>query len=403
VNVLGALDARLLAAPRPVRVAAVALTLLVMLIVSLPRVPRVYLDYSRLPILNHLTQPEGYGTDSISDMYEAKVVLHDVGDMYTRTGVDQTPLEAATWTKEQIAPYPPAALLAAAGLYAAGDATRIGYYGMVSLLAVGFLALSLHYFLRTRWYLFPLLYLNFAYLADRFVHVQDGSYLVMLVVVLLALVLARHRSEARHLAMAVAITMKLSPLYYARQVTSMRPRTAVLFGAIVLAGLVLPYFLWDNYLSIYQFGLERKGDWVDSAGALIAAGLVGLLLWYVEVRAGFDAEDLVGWSLVPLAIFFALKLNAPRHLLLVLLVPDKRVVRNLAAAVGLGLPVLLPGLVRFGSVGPLVTVLLVGGLLWFLSRIGWAAVGRDLRHPMATLRLMLRPDPGRMLSNRGVF
>ena len=64
-------------------------------------------------------------------------------------------------------------MLTAAGLYAIGEAIGIGFYGMVLLLATLFIALSLWYFLNTRWYLFPLLYLNFTYLGHRFVYVQD--------------------------------------------------------------------------------------------------------------------------------------------------------------------------------------------------------------------------------------
>ena len=64
--------------------------------------------------------------------------------------------------QEASAPYPPAALLTAAGLYAIGAATGIGFYGMVLLLAALFVALSLWYFLNTRWHLFPS-YLNFAH------------------------------------------------------------------------------------------------------------------------------------------------------------------------------------------------------------------------------------------------
>ena len=87
-------------------------------------------------------------------MVPAKVVLNDPSDMYTKARLEQTPLEKATWTREASAPYPPAALLAAAGLYAIGAATGIGFYGMVLLLAALFLALSLWYFLQTRWYCF---------------------------------------------------------------------------------------------------------------------------------------------------------------------------------------------------------------------------------------------------------
>ena len=82
-------------------------------------------------------------------------MLNDPLDMYTKARLEQTPLEKATWTREESAPYPPAALLTGAGLYAIGAATGIGFYGMVVLLAALFIALSLWYFLNTRWYSFP--------------------------------------------------------------------------------------------------------------------------------------------------------------------------------------------------------------------------------------------------------
>ena len=147
------------------------------------------------------------GTDTIADNYEARVVRNDVRDMYTKRLVEQTPLEAATWSKEAASPYPPVTLLVLAGLAAVGDAAGIGLAGAVAALALVFLALSLVYFLRTRWYLFPLLYLNFGYLAERFFFVQDGSYLVMLVVVMAALLLVARRPGAGALLMAVAATM----------------------------------------------------------------------------------------------------------------------------------------------------------------------------------------------------
>ena len=70
-------------------------TVIVMTVTALPHVPRVWLDYSRLPILNRLDQPEAYGTDTIADMYAARVVQNDPLDMYTKAGVEQTPLEGA--------------------------------------------------------------------------------------------------------------------------------------------------------------------------------------------------------------------------------------------------------------------------------------------------------------------
>ena len=375
------LDARLLAVPRRTQYLIIGATVCLMILTSLPHVPRPWLDFARVPILQWIDQPNSYGPDTIGDGYEARVVLNDPADMYTKRKVEQTPEEAAHWSKEESAPYPPAALLSEAALYALGEQTGLGFYGMVLGLACLFIALSIVYFLQTRWYLFPVLYLNFSYFSYRFVHVQDNTYLIMLVVVMAALFLVRAGRQAGHVLMAVAIAMKLSPLYYVRHLPGLKRTTAALFVAIVAAGLVLPYFIWDNYLYIYQFGNENKGDrWYDLAGALALSGPFTMLLWYADTRLRFDAEDRVGWSLVPLAIFFAVKMNSARHLMIVLLVPDKRGIRTVAAAVGLALHALFPGIIRFNSVMYIAIALLIAGLWMSLRRTGW----NDVREATAS-------------------
>ena len=303
-------------------------------------------------------------------MYGAKVVLNDVADMYTKAQLEQTPLEAATWTKEESAPYPPAVRLAQAAMFAAGERTGLGLYGLTLLLAAAFLAASAWYFLQTRWYLFPLLYLNVGFFADRFVYVQDGSYLVMLAFVMAALLLARQgRGRTAALLMAVATTMKLLPLYYARYVPRMPRAIAWSYAGILIAGLALPYFLWTDYLGIYTFASERKGnDWLDIAGALILAGALTAVLWYVERRSDFNEEDRIGWSLVPFALFAGLLANSGRHLLIALIVPDRRAGRNLAAAAALGLHSLFPDVVRIGSTVYIAAAVLVGVLSYQASR-----------------------------------
>ncbi len=386
---LADLDRRLLAMPRTVRAAVIAFTLAVMVAWSLPNVPRQYVNLAGLPLIGDVQKYETYGPDSLSDMYGARVILNDPSDMYTKARTEQTPLEASTWSKEASAPYPPAVLLAEAGLYAIGEWSGVGFYGMILGCAILFIGLSLVYFLRTRWYLFPLLYLNFGYFSGRFVYVQDNTYLVMLVVVMLALFLARTRRVASHLVMAVATTMKLSPLYYAKNILRMPRRVAWLYVAILFAGLVLPYFVWDNYLYIYRYGNELKGDLASTAGALLLAVPFGLVLWYIEVKLGFDKEDLVGWGLVPFALFLGFKMNVARHLLIVLLVPDKRAVRNVAAAIGLAVPALLPGIVLFNSSLVISTLVLIIGLAGYLDQIGWSAVRDDMQNPARTLRLMM--------------
>ena len=369
--------------------AVIAATILHMIAVAIPNVPRAYVDYARFPLLHSIHQYDTYGTDTIGNSYEAKVVLNDPLDMYTKARLEQTPLEKETWTKEESAPYPPVALLVEAGLYAIGAATGIQFYGMVLLLAALFVALSLWYFLNTRWYLFPLLYLNFAYFGHRFVYVQDDTYLAMLVVVMMALVLARAKPGASHTLMALAITMKLSPAAYVREVLTMRRRTAMIFAAILCAGFVLPYFIWDNYLYIFTFHDQVKGNVYDTVAAVALVVPFTMVLWYVQARLGFDLEDRIGWSLVPFAMLVAIKMRVARHLLVVLLVPDKRGPRNIAAAIGLALYAAAPEVFQLGSVLYITTVLLFVFLAHYLRRIGWATVRDDARHPLRIARLLL--------------
>jgi len=368
------------------------MTAVVMIVTALPHVPRAVVDFSGVPILSGLQRHETYGNDTIGDGYEARVVLNDWRDMYTKTRLDMTPLEAATWSKEACAPYPPAVLLAEAGLYALGTWLGIGFYGSMLTLAVVFVLTSARYFLKTRWYLFPALYLNFVYFGERFVYVQDCSYLVVLTVVMAALHLARRGHAASHALVALATAMKLSPLYYLSNLGTMRRRDAVLYIGILAAGFVVPYFVWENYLYIFQYSAELKGDWKSAAGALLVVLPFALVLRYVETRLHFDWEDRVGWGLVPFAMLLALKMNVARHLLIVLLVPDKRGVRNIAAAIGLAIPVIFGTPVN-SSLGFAILVL-AGGLAYYLSEIGWERVRRDLRNPFRTLRDMAGAGPG---------
>src|SRR5258706_12106214 len=384
-----ALDVRLMAVPKRAQYLILALTAVVMIGMSISNVPREYADYSKIPLLRRLHQNQHYGTDTISDMYVSKVILNDPRDMYTKSELSQTPLEAATWSKAESAPYPAAALVTEAGLYAIGEWTGVGFYGMILGLACAFLALSAWYFLQTRWYLFPVLYLNFSYLSNRFVYVQDDTYIIMLVVVMAALVLARYRFEASHALMAVAIAMKLSPLYYARHISTMTGRMAALSVAILVAGFVLPYFVWDNYLYIYGFHDAVKGNVYDTAAALVVGVPFTTLLWYIETKLGFDLEDRIGWSLVPFAMFIAIKMRVTTHLLIALLVPDKRGFRNIAAAVGMGFHGAFPSLVLLGSAGSIMTVLLFVAQHHYLEQIGFDTVRDDFRHPVRTLKMML--------------
>lgn len=389
-----AVDRRLVSCPRAVQRLLVAVTFLAIAAAAVTNVPRAAIDFAGIPLLERIHQNEGYGTDTIADMYESRVILHDVRDMYTKTATAQTPLEAETWSKAASSPYPPAVLLAMAAVYAIGERTGVGFYGAMFVAGLLFLALSAVYSLQTRWYIFPLAWLNFVYLVRRFFYVADDSYLLMLLVCVVALLVARARRPGAHLLMAVATIMKLSPLYYVKYLPAMKRATAVAFVAILVVGLVLPYFIWPNYLYIFFFHEQtRSGTWAGRLVALAFVALFTVVLAYVETRLQFDPEDRIGWSLVPFAMLLALGMNAARNLLVVLLLPDKRVIRNFAGAVGLGLYWLLPRRPPFGAVTYFMIVLLCAGLVYYLSRIGWQVVADDARHPLRTARMVIGRRP----------
>lgn len=381
-----------MAASPGTRRAILILTWVVIVATAITNVPRAYVDFAGLPLLEKIRQPEHYGTDTIADMYEARVVLNDASDMYTKALVPQTAFEAHTWSKEASAPYPPATLLAEAGLYALGTWSGVGFYGVIAALAFLFLALSAWYAHRTRWYIFPLLYLSFSYLGERFFRVQDGSYLIMLNVVMAALVLARQERTSAHLLMAVATTLKLSPAYYVRHLAAWSRPVAAAYIGILALGLVVPIFIWENYLYIYTFHRDLKGGVADTVAAIGITLPFTVLLWYIETRLPLQFEDRIGWALVPGAMFMGLMSNTARHLVLALLIPDRRGVRNVVAAVGLLLPAVLPGIVRPNSALLICSALLVISLAVYLGRIGWDVVIDDLRHPSRTVRMMLRDD-----------
>jgi hypothetical protein len=179
-----------------------------------------------------------------------------------------------------------------------------------------------------------------------------------------------------------------------RNLASMMRGTAMTFIGILVTGLVVPAMIWEDYLYIYVFHGTVKGNVYDTAAAIVIVVPFSLVMWYVQVRRHFDLEDRIGWALVPLALFTAIKMRVARHLLIVLLVPDKRGDRNAVAAVALALRAVWPDLFHLASVMYMSVVLLCLVLVRDLRRIGWPTVKADLRRPARTLRLLLLdPQP----------
>ena len=367
------LDQALCAVPKPLQMALAALAAVALFTSWLFFVPRAYIDFSDLPVLNRISQPAGYGTDTLADMYEARVVLNSPRDMYTKELVDQTPEEARAWSKAASAPYPPTALFIDAALYWIGMKSGIGYYGMILLLAAYFHVAALYYCLQTRWYVFLLMALCGFFFSERFAYVQDCTYLIFLALVITALLLAKRRPSIAVGLTGVAIDVKLLPMFFLTNLTWMRRRQAAVLIGVVAAGLVLPYFLLPNYLYIYSFQSETRGGLWQTVGAIAVTLPFSYLLWRLQRRGQFDLEDRIGWSLVPVALFLAFNVNAARHLLVALLVPDKHAMRTSTAAIGIGIYALSGGSMSINSVLPLMTAALYAYLLWRSHQPGESA------------------------------
>ena len=258
------------------------------------------------------------------------------------------------------------------------------------VLAALFLSLSLWYFLKTRWYLFPLLYLNFAYFGHRFVYVQDDTYLAMLVVVVIALVVPRpfearrqpRPDGARHHDEALARGVRApDPGHAAPHGDDLCRHPVRRFRAPVFHLGELPVHL---HVPRGEQGQHLRHDRGGRARrALHDCALVRRDA--ARVRQG--GSDRVVARAVR---------DVPRHQDAGRAPPADRAAgagqagpaqhrgRHRPRALRRG-----PDVFKLGSVLYITTVLLFAVLAHYLWRIGWATVLDDARHPLRTVRLLL--------------
>jgi hypothetical protein len=335
-------DGWLVARPPAARVVVLGLTLAFALVVRLSYVPVSYHDFG------WLNRGSDYGCDYYSDSYGARTVENHPLDMYTRRLTEQTRPEMY-WSKRSAAPYPPAELFLLAGAHALGEATGLGLYGML-MAADGLLVLAmLVYALETRWYLFPLVQLN-VFLAYRFWGIGSFNGLLVLSCLMLGVMVARTRPTAGILCAVFAVCLKLTPVFFLTNFLRFRRRTALAAGALLVAGFVLPLFVFENYRYIYGFHATRDiGPIVRALGAvglegthtrtiaavlgwflpLVLGGAFSLVLLYAQLKLDFTWEDRIGWAAVPFALLFSLRMLSMRVLFEAMAIPDRRRARSL--------------------------------------------------------------------------
>jgi hypothetical protein len=335
-------DRWLLTRPPAVRAVVLALTVAFAVVVRLSYVPASYHDFG------WLNRGTDYGCDYYSDAYGARTVFNHPLDMYTRRLTEQTRAETY-WSKRAVAPYPPAELFMLAGAHAVGEATGVGLFGV--LMGVDFLlmALVLAYSLRERWYLFPLVYSN-VFLAYRFWGIGSLNGLYVVLFLMLGMFVAKARPNSAILSAVFAVCLKLTPVFFLTNFLRFRRATAVAAGALLFAGFVLPFFVFENYRYIYGFHATRdiapivhvlgllglSGPHAATLAAiagwvlpLTIGGLFALVLLYAQYRLEFTWEDRIGWAAAPFSLLFSLRMLSMRTLFEAMSLPDRRVVRSL--------------------------------------------------------------------------
>ncbi|MBN1390756.1 MAG: hypothetical protein JXA22_08965 [Candidatus Thermoplasmatota archaeon] len=410
-GILWRMDRKLLFASKKMKTLVIVLTILFILIVRVWFIPGEVIDLGRM------NRQENLGGDFFADNYTGKVVLNDPLDMYTKEKVDLNGREASYWEKEECSPYPPLAMFILGGLHFIGDLTGIELIGVVYLLELSFVVMVLIYCLKTRWYLFPLIMLNV--FAPHRVYTMNGTTnLLVLMFMMAALLAAKHRRSISHHLVAMATCSKFMTVFYADNVFRMPRKQAMVYVGILVAGLVLPIFIFDNYLYIYSFHATRGYSFVSSLFdhfgismsdtiAIVLTWTVPsiltifftILLFYIENRLGYDWEERVGWSGVPFALFIGLRLLTVRFLFLMLLLPDKRGTRTflvfLLSIVHMTLFFLDVRRFAVDGIWGLSTISLFTLFIFLLlGKVGWGTLKKDLGSPVFTVKelFLYRPS-----------
>jgi len=275
-------------------------------------------------VLRAVYIPTQMPADFYADSYESRVVLNDIGDMYTKDNTNQTSTESSYWTKEESSPYPPFSLLLLAGIHLISGSNL--WLGVV-IIELIFIALFAFLCYRNRYErMLPFLTLN-PFIVFRVWHQMDTTYMLMVYPIVIAffMALSRRRVISSSI-MALSFCIKLAPVYFFRFFPKLGWKERVVLIAIPLFLLVLPILFLDDYLYIYTF---QGGRSVYPLPLMVALMVIFLaVFWWMEFHSSFRFADFITWSLLPFSVLITLKIGYWKYLAWAMFIPDRRFVMN---------------------------------------------------------------------------
>ncbi|MEM3341978.1 MAG: hypothetical protein QW728_04730 [Thermoplasmata archaeon] len=279
-----------------------------------------------------------YFVDLYADAYAARVILNDPMDMYTRNlpitwaestcDGEQNYNPQPPWSNYDCAPYPPVALIPTAFAFWLGEETFDGFYNISVLLELIIAGMVIIYSLLTRRpFLFPLYFLStFTY--AFFWKQTHFSFTLTTAFIVLALILFELKKEGSalfFLGLASAAKIFTLPVLAMTSRFGSRKRWIWFFFVVtVFVGLVVPFFIFDNYSYIFRRENHRP------VMSYLVGGIIGIEFLFLEFFTRGKDREVAMLSMVPMASYITLTgiLIVPPYFQLALLIPDRTYFRN---------------------------------------------------------------------------
>ncbi|MEM3342578.1 MAG: hypothetical protein QW728_07785 [Thermoplasmata archaeon] len=280
--------------------------------------------------------------DFAADTYESRVFLNDYRDAYTKTQIEPRWPENSYFAKPECAPYPPVLLVVLSAIYygMGGDAVDF-YYFSIAFEFITALVLLLYCLMEDRIVPFICYYLNPVSIWF-FGYFWHFTMTIFLFFIFSGMTL--YRAGFKRAGMFFAGTAIAAKLFNIFLLAQHRVKWIWLTWSAVILGLVVPYFIFDNYLSIFTFHSQRglrflMDSFTFTGGKYLAIGLIALLyigtigvclmIKRLEILRNYNTLEIMAGSMLPFAFLMGIQVASNYYILMAMMLPTREVRRNI--------------------------------------------------------------------------